>query len=226
MTKDRDAGQEVLNILGDQFLLLMANLIKGNRKRASKYADIARLEVDRAGMTIACQGLIEDLAQAQAVKNSLINSPSIVPGVGTLLSFWLLGVENFFLLDQSVTLILALCELHGAPIDNEDAMEKFAVQVVGEVFGVGAIADKEDFRAISREYITKTLPRKYVNTGVNKGVRSLLRRLMPFKSRSRLLPAGFGIGASAYAAYETLVNVGQTTLKNMPKLLGEPSDNE
>lgn len=225
MNNDRTRGSDVLDILGDQFLLLMGNLVQGNMKRALRYADAARKEVEKSGMSIASQGLIEDLAQAQAVKNSIINSPSIVPGIGTILSFWLLGVENFFLLDQSVTLIIALCRLHGVSVDDRQAMERFAVEIVGEVFGIGTIEKKEDLRAISKEYVTKTLPMKYVNSGVSSGMRKLFRRLLPFRSRSRLLPAGLGLGASALSAYETLVNVGQTTLKNIPKLVDKESSN-
>ncbi len=263
MNNERSPGSEVLDILGDQFLLLMHNLVRGNMKRALRHAEAARREAERSGMSIASQSLIEELAQAQAVKNSIINSPSIVPGIGTLLSFWLLSVENFFLLDQSVTLIIALCDLHGIPVDgsrthkahgpiqrgSEGAcsvasspareegkgpaslqpaenrlIERFAVEVVAEVFGIGTIERKEDLRAVSKEYITKTLPKKYMNSGVSSGVRKLLRRLLPFKSRSRLLPAGIGIGASALSAYETLVNIGQTTMKNIPKLVRDDSN--
>lgn len=224
MNNDQIKGSAVLDVLGDQFLLLMGNLVQGNMKRALRYAETAGKEVGKSGLNIASQGLIEDLAQAQALKSSVINSPSIVPGIGTFLSFWLLGVENFFLLDQSVTLIIALCRLHGVSVEDRQVMERFAVEVVGEVFGIGTIEKKEDFRAISREYVTKTLPMKYVNSGMNSGMRKLLRRLLPFRSRSRLLPAGIGLGASALSAYEMLVNIGQTTLKNIPNLIRETSD--
>jgi hypothetical protein len=226
MDKESFRGSQVLDVLGDQFLLLVSNLIRGNMKRSLELAEKARAEAQTSGMSIACQGLIEDLAKAQAVKNSLINSPSIVPGLGTLLSFWLLGVENFFLLDQSVTLIISLCALHGAKVHDLKAMEKFAMQVVGEVFGIGNIDRKTDHHAISREYITKTLPGKYVNTGVNRGVRTLLRRLLPFKTGSRLLPAGLGLGASALNAYEVMVSVGQSTLKHLPRLLQDEKEGE
>jgi hypothetical protein len=209
----------MFDLLSDQFLLLMANLIKGNRKKALQFADDMRVDIERSGLAIVSQNLIEKLAQGQAVRNSLINLPSVVPGFGTILSFGLLGVENFFLLDQSVTLILSLCSLHGVQIDDIDAMQEFAVLVVGEVFGVSGIEKGENFRSISREYVTKTLPGQYVNTGVSRGVQKMLRRLLPFRKGSRLLPAGLGLGASALNAYETMVNVGQTTLKHLPALL-------
>lgn len=219
MNGDRTKGSLVFDLLSDQFLLLMSNLIKGNMKRAIQLADAARGDVGKTGLSIASQNLIENLAQGQAVKNSIINLPSVVPGIGTILSFWLLGVENFFLLDQSATLILALCSLHDAPIDDADAMQEFAVVVVGEVFGISGIEKGESFRSISREYVTKTLPGKYVDAGVSRGVRTMLRRLLPVRKGSRLLPAGFGLGASALNAYETMISVGQTTLKHLPALL-------
>jgi hypothetical protein len=224
MVRDRTKGSEVLDLLSDQFLLLMTNLIKGNMKRALGFADTARSDIEKSGLSIVSQNLIENLAQGQAMKNSIINLPSVVPGIGTILSFWLLGVENFFLLDQSVTLILALCSLHGAPVDDTEAMQEFAVLVVGDVFGIGGTGKKENFRSVSREYVTKTLPGKYVNTGVSRGVQRMLARLMPFRRGSRLLPAGLGLGASALNAYETMVNVGQTTLRHLPGLLNAPSE--
>jgi hypothetical protein len=224
MDRDRTKGSQVFDLLSDQFLLLMTNLIRGNMKRALKVADTARGDIEQSGLSIVSQNLIEGLAKDQALKNSFINLPSAVPGIGTILSFWLLGVENFFLLDQSVTLILALCSLHGADVSDIDAMEEFAVLIVGDVFGIGGTGKKEDFRAVSREYVTKTLPGQYVNTGVSRGVKRMLARLLPFRSGSRLLPAGFGIGASALNAYETLIKIGQATLKNLPGLLKAPSE--
>ena len=227
MDREGPRGSRVLDRMGDQFLLLVGNLVRGNLKRSLELAEKARAEAASSGMSIAYQELIENLARAQALKNSLINSPSVVPGLGTLLSFSLLGVENFFLLDQSVTLIMSLCALHGVRMDDPAAMEKFALKVVGEVFGIEAAGETGDHRAISREYITKTLPGKYVNSGVSRGVKHLLRRLLRFRGNSRLLPAGIGLGVSALTAYETVVSVGQATLKNLPRLLqgdagGEP----
>jgi hypothetical protein len=226
MDKGVVKGSQVLDVLGDQFLLLVSNLIRGNMKRSLGLAEIARREAERSGLNIASQGMIEELARSQAVKNSLINTPSIVPGLGTLLSFCLLGVENFFLLDQSVTLIVSLCSLHGARVEDLKTMERFTMRVVGEAFGIENVEKKGDHRAISREYITKMLPGKYVNTGINRGVRRMLRRLLPFRSGSRLLPAGIGLGVSALNAYEIMVEVGQLTLKHLPRLLQDGVDGE
>ncbi|HQI02734.1 MAG TPA: hypothetical protein PLA18_15780, partial [Deltaproteobacteria bacterium] len=87
MSGDRTKGALMFDLLSDQFLLLMANLIKGNRKKALQFADDMRVDIERSGLAIVSQNLIEKLAQGQAVRNSLINLPSVVPGFGTILSF-------------------------------------------------------------------------------------------------------------------------------------------
>jgi hypothetical protein len=224
MDTGRSKGNQVLDALGDQFLLLVSNLIRGNKKRSLSLAGQALSEAALSGRSIACQGLIEEMARSQAVKSALINSPSVVPGPGTLLSFWLLGVENFFVLDQAVTLVISLCALHGAQVDDLASMEKFTMKVVGEAFGIENAGLADDHRDISREYVTKTLPGKYVNTGLSKGVRTLLRRLLPFTRTSRLLPAGLGLAVSALSGYETMVSVGQSTLKHLPRLLQDEAE--
>lgn len=226
MNKDRAKASDVIDVLGDQFLLLVRNLVKGNMKRGLGLADEARAGVQGTGLNMASQSLIEEMAQTQAVKNAFLNSPSIVPGVGTILSFWLLSLENFLLLDQSVTLIIALRFLHGAPMDDLQDIERFSVMILGDVFGISSIEKKQDFREISREYMTKTLPLKYANTGLTKGMSRILRRLLPFRSRFRLLPAGFGLIASAMNAYDVIVDAGQKTLKHLPRIGPEHTPRE
>jgi hypothetical protein len=222
MKEGQGRGSGVLNAIGDQFIRLVGSLVRGNRKKGRWYAALTREELQAHGLNIARQGLIEELAQAQAVRNAVINSPSIVPGIGTLLSFWLLGVENFFILDQSVTLIVALVDLHDGEVEDDEALIRFSVKVVGEVFGVTDI-EKTDSRSVGREYFTRTLPLKYLNAGFTRGVKRVLRRMLPFRSNSRLLPIGIGLVVSAYNAYDIIVSVGQTALKHMPEYLNETS---
>ncbi|HNR51804.1 MAG: hypothetical protein BWZ01_01941 [Deltaproteobacteria bacterium ADurb.BinA179] len=220
MAEDGGKGLAVLDTLGDRFLLLIGSLIRGNRKRALMLARDAGKRSQGSSAAIVSQNLIEEMAQAQAVKNSLINLPSVVPGLGTIISFSLLGVENFFLLDQSIALILALCHIHGKDIEDQRAMEEFAVRAIAEVFGVAHEGAEENFRSISRDYMTKLLPRKYFGRGVDRGMRKILSRLMPAGRRTRLFPAGIGLGSSAVSAYDTIVNIGQTTLRRLPRLEG------
>jgi hypothetical protein len=226
MAEDGGKGSEVLDALGDRFLLLVGTLIRGNRKRAFMLAGDAQRHAAGSNAGIVSQNLIEEMAQAQAVKNSLINLPSVVPGLGTIVSFSLVGVENFFLLDQSITLILALCRIHGKDIEDQQGMEVFAVKIIGEVFGVTSGDKEESSRSITRDYVTRLLPMKYFSRGMDRGMRKILYRLMPASRRTRLLPAGIGLGSSAMSAYDTIVNIGQSTLKHLPRLKSCPADEQ
>jgi hypothetical protein len=216
MNSDRQFGTKMIDTLGERFRLLIHNLMRGNEKRACRLAEIAEREIPSLGRSIVTQTLIEEMAQTQAIKNSLINSPSIVPGIGTVLSFWLIGVEDFFLLDQSVTLALALCILHEAPMDEPRVVEDFIIHVIGEVYGISDGGKDLDANSISRDLLTKKFPQKYVDKGLNRGLHRIVHRILPFKRRSRLLPVGFGLMMSAYHAYNTIVKVGRLTLKYMP----------
>jgi len=48
-------------------------------------------------------------------------------------------------------------------------------------------------------------------------VRKFLKRLLPFRRKSRLLPAGFGIVMSAVNAYEIIVKVGRITMARLDR---------
>ncbi len=218
MADDGSTGSEMLDALGERFLLLIGSLISGNRKRAAALVEEARRRAGGSHPGIMSQTLVEEMAQAQALKNSLINLPSVVPGLGTIVSFSLVGVENFYLLDQSVTLVLALCLIHGKDIEDRASIEDLTVKVIGEVFGVTNRETGEDSRSITRGYVSRLLPIKYFNRGVDRGMRRIIRRLVPMRSSSRLLPVGIGLGSSAVSAYDTIVNVGQATLRRMARL--------
>jgi len=218
MKDNRQLGPRVTDTLGDQFRILVGNLIRGNEKKAESFAHRAKKEIADVGSAVTVQNLIEDMAQTQALKNALINSPSIVPGIGTFLSFWLVGLEDFFLLDQSVALILALCKLEGIPVEEKyEALEDFIIKLLGQTYGIVDNKEGANIRSISNDFMTIMLPRKYANMVLNKGVHKIVRRILPFKRRSRLLPVGLGLSMSAYNAYDRIVTVGQLTLKNMGK---------
>lgn len=222
MADDGSTGSEMLDALGDRFLLLIGSLISGNRKRAAALAEEARRHTGGSHPGIMSQTLIEEMAQAQALKNSLINLPSVVPGLGTIVSLSLVGVENFYLLDQSVALVLALCLIHGKDIEDQAAVKELTMRVIGEVFGVTNRETGDDSRSITREYVSRLLPMKYFNRGVDRGMRRILRRIVPMRSRSRLLPVGIGLGSSAVSAYDTVVNVGQAALRHLARLPDAP----
>lgn len=209
-------NSQLLDALGDRFLLLIDGLIEGNRKRALTLAGKAKESSGGANLSIVSQNLIEELAQSQAARNAFLNLPSVVPGLGTAVSLSLVAAENFYLLDQSVTLILALCSLHGKDLDDGRSVRNFAVGIIGEVFGVAGSGKLEDSRSVSRSYVARFMPMKYLNRGLNRGMRTLLKRLMPARRGSRLLPAGAGLAASALIAYDTIVGVGKETLGRLP----------
>jgi hypothetical protein len=197
----------VLDALGDQVGVLIHNLIKGNTKKARSLADSARQDLFSCGRSIASQNLIEDMAQEQAIKSVIINFPSLFPGIGTIISFWLLGAENFLILDQSVRLVLTLWIFHDHPEGNK-RIDDFVIEVIGEAYNLVNNMSGSTPPAITRKYMTKELPQQYVKMGLNK----LLSRLFPYRSRFRLVPF-IGIATSAVDGYETIVRVGQVALK-------------
>ncbi|HDP24741.1 MAG TPA: hypothetical protein ENN34_04785 [Deltaproteobacteria bacterium] len=209
----------LLESFGDQFRLLIRNLARGNRKKAELLAEEGKKDISVKGISIVSQDLIEKMAQSQAIRNSLINSPSIVPGIGTIISLALVSIENFFVLDQSITLIMALCHLRGCSFFSEDSTEEeFIIQILGEAFGIADEADSNSSSAIVKNYVTGTLPRGYLNKGLDRGMRRLMTRFLPSRRKSRILPGGIGLIVSAAHAYDTVVRVGISTLKHITRM--------
>ncbi|HVN70813.1 MAG TPA: hypothetical protein VMU10_02225 [Desulfomonilia bacterium] len=206
---------EIVSAISSRFRNLIRELLKGNIKRARELADIARNEIPCDGEHITFQNLIEEMAEGQAMRNSLINLPSAVPGIGTLISWMLISLEDFFVLDQSVTLILSLSLLHGLDPCDEAEMEKLAIGVIGEAYGIASRGPERDSSAFVKQFMIKLLPARYVNFGLTRWAKAFIKRLLPFRRKSRLLPAGFGILVSAWDAYDTLVKVGQIALREL-----------
>ncbi len=206
----------VIETLGESFQRLIENLAEGNMKKAEALARRERTRLAESSLSLVSQDLIEEMAQAQALKSAFVNSPSIFPGIGTLISFWLLGAENLLILDQGVTLILALWKLHGLPTEDADEVVARIIQVMGEAFHLVAPGQGMDSQHITQAYMTSALPHKYLGRGVNRGVDRLMHRLFPLKRRSRLLPVGIGIVSSALYAYNTTVRIGRLALERIP----------
>ncbi|NTW37810.1 MAG: hypothetical protein HGB17_17240, partial [Syntrophobacteraceae bacterium] len=108
MSEKIPAGTDIVGAISERFRSLIRSLLRGNVRRARVLAGQVRDELHAVGRQIAVQDLIEDLAQGQAIRNAFINLPSAVPGIGTIISWVLISVEDFFTLDQGVTLILTL----------------------------------------------------------------------------------------------------------------------
>jgi hypothetical protein len=210
------ADTEILSSISGRFRRLIAGLLKGNIKRARFLAAQVRNEIPADGEQISFQNLIEDLAEGQAVRNALINIPSAVPGIGTIISWALISLEDFFVLDQSVTLIMTLCILHGLDPGEYEGMEEFAISVIGQAYGIETSGTGGDSKAYVKRFIIKLLPARYMNFGLTRWVKVLIKRLLPFRKKSRLMPIGFGIIMSAWDAYDTIVKVGRFTLRELP----------
>jgi hypothetical protein len=214
MNNDHPGDVDILSAIGDQFRTLIRNLVRGNARKARSLAETARKSISEDGERIAFQNLIEEMAQDQAIRNSFINLPSIVPGIGTIIAIGLMSVEDFFILDQGVKLILTLSNLHDMRLDDEKKIEDMVIGILGEAYGLSPSPKDGSSDAVIRKFMTTMFPQRYVNMGVTRGVRKFLQRLLPFRRKSRLLPAGVGIVMSAVNAYETIVKVGQITLRH------------
>ncbi|MEA2102704.1 MAG: hypothetical protein U9P80_09065 [Thermodesulfobacteriota bacterium] len=201
------------NILGQQFYTLIGNLIKGNTTRAKTIALSYAQQIDADGLEIVSEDLIEKMASAQAGKNALVNSPSIFPGIGTLIAFFLLSAENFIQLDQTVTLVLALLFLHKVPMDANETVQNHVIHVIGKVYHLTPDTPAKESQDITQSYMTSVLPQRYINKGLNRGINHLGTRLFPLKRRSRLLPAGIGLVSTMIYGYETTVRTGRITLE-------------
>lgn len=202
----------ILTQLGTQFGKLITNLVKGNAKKASLLAEKCATDATAAGKAVAFQTLIEDMAQEQALINGGVNLPSLFPGIGTLISFWLLGAENLLILDRSVTLILTLRQLHGHVSQHEAALD-FVLGVIGEAYDLIDETCEKTAQSITQRYVSRELPQQYLNVGLNR----ILTRVFPYRSGLRLLPI-IGVAASAISGYETIVKVGRITLRHLQHL--------
>ncbi len=205
----------LLATVSDRFRRLIRNLIRGNMKKGRELADTIRKDLLADGERIAYQNFIEKMAQEQALRNAVINIPSIVPVLGTLISIGLMSLEDFYILDQGVRVILALSFLHDIDLKDEQMTEELVIGILGAAYGLETTKEKGHDALIKRLLIS-LVPQKYVNMGVSRGVKRFLKRLLPFRRRSRLLPVGFGLIMSAVNAYEIIVKTGQLTLKQMP----------
>lgn len=215
MDAEKSGAVDIVGAISERFRRLVRNLLKGNLKRARSLADRVRPGMHSQGAHIAFQNLIEDMAQEQALRNAFINIPSVVPGIGTIISWLLISVEDFYSLDQGITLILALSILSGLDPEDEQAMEDLAILVVGEAYGLGPSGPERDSSKVLHGIMTRLLPQRYVDISVAKYVKAFIKRLLPFKRKSRLLPAGFGIAMSLWHAYDTIVKVGRTALREL-----------
>lgn len=208
---------DILSAMSGSFRTLIRSLVRGNTRSALSLAEMNRERLSSDGEKIAFQNLVEEMAQGQAIRNALINLPSVVPGIGTVIALGMIGIEDFFILDQGVKLVLAMRVLHGEGLEDGQDLENFVIEVLGEAYGITGSGRESGSDTVIRKIMTTMLPQRFVNIGVNKGVRKFLKRLLPFRRKSRLLPAGFGIVMSAVNAYEIIVKVGRITMVRLDR---------
>jgi len=201
----------VVDLVGNRFRVLIHHLVAGNTKKARRLVDKARGDRDGTVPDIVAQNLIEALAQEQALKNGGLNLPSLFPGIGTIISFLLAGAENFLILDQCVTVILALWHLHDRDEDSPER-EAFVIQVIGESYELIGESEPADTQDITRRYMTRELPQRYLHVGFNR----VLNRLFPPRRRLRRVPI-VGVFVSAFDGYRTVVSAGRIALKHLQK---------
>jgi len=197
-----------INTASDKFALIIINLIKGNKKRAKKTALKAIKESPGNGLNICMQDAIENLATEQAIKSSIINSPSIFPGIGTVISFLLLGTESFLVLEQGVKIASILLIMNGFNPDDKEFEEQI-IRIIGEAYGLADMDEAADSRTITKEYITRIAPPKYISKGFNKA----LSKFFPTKNRILKLMPLLGVVYAALEGYAMTVKVGQATVK-------------
>jgi hypothetical protein len=217
MSEKIPAGTDIVGVISERFRSLIRSLLRGNVRRARVLAGQVRDELHAVGRQVAVQDLIEDLAQGQAIRNAFINLPSAVPGIGTIISWVLISVEDFFTLDQGVTLILTLSVLHGLDPEDHREMEEISMLILGEAYGLRPPGSERDSGQVAKGFMTRLLPQKYVSKGVNRWVKAIFRRVLPFRRKARLLPAGFGIVMSAWDAYDTIVKVGVIAMRELAR---------
>ncbi len=191
---------------GHKLQKLINNLIKGNRKKALKLARKSLQASD--SKSEACRHLIEELARQQAAKNALVNSPSIFPGLGTLISLGLLGFEDFLVLDQCITLSLGLHALNGTPLDDYDQIQPQITTAIGRALEL----NMPDAQAVNEELAGHAMPQRYLNKGLNKAINRVTGRFFRQGRIGRLLPVGFGVAMSAYHGQKLVRKVGRITL--------------
>ncbi len=171
--------------------------------------------MDTLGEPIALQNLIEDMAQGQAFRNAFIKHT--LRGAGHRYGH-LLGVDQRGGLLHPGSrrhLILALGILGGLDPDDHQQMEDLAILVIGEAYGLEPSGPERDSGTVARKIITSLLPRRYVNIGASRWAKAFVKRLLPFRRKSRLLPAGFGIAMAAWDAYESIVKVGRIAQREL-----------
>lgn len=203
--------------LAQRFGSLVRDLVKGNMKRARRSAMRARERMASDGREVVLTRLIEEAAEAHAMRNALIALPSALPGPGTIVAWILMALEDFFTLDRIVTLALTLALLHGHDPLDVQGLESLALKAIGSAYGMGPGYSEDVSSRFAWRFVAGFLPRRYAQKGFNRWVKTLVRRFLGLRRKSRLLPAGIGVAIAAWDAYTVLIAAGTHTVKELSK---------
>ena len=153
-----------------QLQKLLLNMIRGNRRKSSAILASARKRHPAERPDQIAEAIIEELAEIQAVKNAMVNSPSVLPGVGTLIALGLMGIEDFFVLDQSIIMIMALHQLYDIPLEDDLRAQSSVIHILGQYYDVDTSQDDE---TITRSVLAKVFPQRYAGKGLDKGMKRI-----------------------------------------------------
>lgn len=195
--------QDLLTEIENGFEKLVRELAAGNIKKAGRLARHS-LEKD-SGPWSAAERLIDEKAQEQSAKSAILNLPSVVPGIGTLISFVMMGAADFLILDDCVTLILCLRAMYGLPIDDADENRVKIMRVISVALKL------EENTAAGHEIVGKIMPDRYINVYLNRGLTNVLTYLTG-KRGLKLLPAGIGVAVSAWSGQRAIRRIGHAAI--------------
>ncbi len=152
--------------------------------------------------------MIEDEADEQAIKSALINLPSVVPGIGTLIAFVMMGAADFLILDDCIRLILSLRIVYGLPVDGQDENRERVMRVLSQALAL------DDTKPAGQTLVGQVMPERYVSAFMNRGLTKVLSRLTGRRGL-KLLPAGIGVAVSAYGGQSAVRSIGAAALEQI-----------
>jgi hypothetical protein len=198
--------QDLISELESGFERLVGELASGNLRKARRQARKALAK--NHGVWAASLSLIGDEAEEQSFKSALLNLPSVVPGLGTLISFVMMGAADFLILDDCVRLILSLRIVYGLPVEGHEENRERVMRVLSQAL------ELEDPQQAGQALVGQVMPERYVSAFMNRGLTKVLSRLTGRRGL-KLLPAGIGVAVSAYGGQRAVRRIGEAALEQI-----------
>lgn len=198
--------QDLLSEMETGFVKLVGELAAGNLKKARRRA---RRSLEKSsGPWAAAETLIDDEAEEQALKSAALNLPSVIPGIGTLIAFAMMGAADFLILDDCVRLILTLRVMYGLPVDDYAENREAVLRVLSQTLKLN------DTHAAGQAIVGQMIPQRYINAFMNRGLSNALTRLTGRRGL-KLLPAGIGVAVSAFGGQRAIRQIGEAALSEI-----------